>query len=157
MAKRGNEMTVHNGKLERMPRPAGALAGIDRLFDEFFNDAWARPFGWAAGQAFGPGVDVIDRDDEVIVRAALAGYRKDDIEVSVSGDVLTLSANASHEEKEEKGSYFRSEIVRGGFTRTLTLPAEVDDANAQATMKDGLLELRLPKAEKARRRTIAIS
>ena len=158
MAKRGTEMTVHDGQLERVPGPARALAGIDRLFDDFFNDTWARPFGWLAGHEFGgPGVDVIDRDDEVIVRAALAGYRKEDIEVSVSGGVLTLSASASREEKEEKGNYFRSEIVRGGFTRTLTLPAEVDEANAQATMKDGMLELRLPKAEKARRRTIAIS
>jgi len=157
MAKRENEMTVHNGKVERVPGPARALAGIDRLFDDFFNDTWARPFGLLAGQEFGPGVDVIDRDDEVIVRAALAGYRKEDIEISLSGDALTLSASTSHEEKEEKGNYFRSEIVRGGFTRTLTLPAEVDEANAQATMKDGMLELRLPKAAKARRRTITIS
>jgi len=157
MAKRGNELTVRNGELERMTHPVRAFGEIDRLFDDFFGDSWARPFGWMSRQGFGPGIDVIDRDDEVVVRAVLAGYRKEDIEISVSGDELTLSGKASREEHEEKGTYFRSEIVRGDFTRTLTLPAEVDDANAQASMKDGVLELRLPKSANARRRTITIS
>ena len=159
MAKRGNEVAVSKGNLvERIPRPIHALSGfseLDRLFDDFFGRRWMRPFGDLSG--FEPDVDIIDRDDEIVVRAALPGFKKDDIEVSVSGTTLTLSGHTSAEEKEEKGSYYRAEIVRGSFMRTIALPAEVDDDNAKAAMRDGVLELTLPKVEKSKRRTISIS
>lgn len=143
MARRGTDVVVSRGKLERLPRPASLFGAFDRLFDDFFPD-------------IGPSVDVIDRDDEVVVRAEVPGFRKEDIEISVSGDLLTLSGATSREEKEERGTYYRAEITRGAFSRTLMLPAEVDDSKAKATMRDGLLELRLPKVERSRRRTITI-
>ncbi|HEX7054982.1 MAG TPA: Hsp20/alpha crystallin family protein [Burkholderiales bacterium] len=160
MAKRGNEVTVAKGRLERLPRAVSAFTDLERLFDDFFGRRWLRPFGWERpfGDFFdaGPNVDVIDRDDEVVVRAELPGYRKEDVEVSVSGNTLTLSGETRREEREEKGSYYRAEIARGAFSRTLALPAEVDDAKARASMKDGVLELTLPKVERARRRSITI-
>jgi HSP20 family molecular chaperone IbpA len=61
------------------------------------------------------------------------------------------------EEKEEKGDYYRCEISQGSFTRIIALPAEVDESKATASMKDGMLELTLPKAEKSKRHTISIS
>lgn len=155
MTKRGTEVAVSRGNLERTPRPISAFSELDRLFDDFFGRRWMRRFG--ALSAFEPDIDIVDRDDEVVVRAALPGFKKDDVEVSVSGTTLTLSGHTSSEEKEEKGSYYRAEIVRGSFTRTIALPAEVDDANAKAAMKDGVLELTLPKLEKSKRRTITIS
>jgi len=160
MAKRGNEVAVSKGNLERMPRARSPFADVDRLFDEFFSRRWPRPFGWEPfgdRADFGPNVDIIDRDDEVVVRAELPGYRKDDIEITVSGDKLTLSGRTASEEREERGSYYRLEITRGEFSRTLALPVEVDDAKAKASMKDGMLELTLPKIEKSKRRTITIS
>lgn len=161
MAKRGTEVAVSKNKLERMPRAVGPFGGMDRLFDEFFARRWPRAFDWDRpfGELAepGPSVDVIDRDDEVLVRAEVPGYRKEDIEVSVSGNMLTLAGETKTEETEEKGSYYRSEISRGSFLRTVALPAEVDDSKAKALMKDGMLELALPKIEKSRRRTIAIS
>jgi HSP20 family protein len=106
---------------------------------------------------FGPSVDVIDRDDEVVVRAEVPGFRKDDIEVSVSGNMLTIRGETRREVTTEKGDFYRSEISRGAFVRSVSLPAEVDESKAQATMKDGLLELVLPKLEKSKRRTITIA
>ena len=160
MARQGTDVVVSKGKLERMPRPLSAFGEIDRLFDDFFGRRWMRPFGWerpfADFSEFGPNVDVIDRDDEVVVRAEVPGCRKEDIEVSVSGNLLTLSGTTDHEEKEEKGNYYRAEIARGAFSRAVTLPAEVDDSKAKASMRDGLLELTLPKVERSRRRTITI-
>ena len=91
------------------------------------------------------------------LRAELPGFRKEDVEISVSGNLLTISGETGSEEKEEKGEYYRSEISRGAFSRTLALPVEVDESKAKASMKDGMLELTLPKIEKARRRTITIS
>jgi HSP20 family protein len=154
MAKRGTEIAVSKGKLERMPQAMSPFGEIDRLFDDFFGRRWL-PF--AERPEFGPNVDVIDRDDEVVVRAEAPGFRKEEIEVSVSGNMLTLSGETATEESEEKGNYYRCEISRGAFSRTLALPAEVDESKAKASMKDGMLELTLPKVEKSKRRTITIS
>lgn len=160
MAKSDKEVAVSKGTLERMPRPA-LFGDFDRMFDDFFGRRWLRPFGaerpFAEMIASVPSVDVIDRDDEVVVRAAVPGYKKEDIEISVSNSSLTIKGETKTEEKEEKGDYYRCEISQGSFSRTVALPAEVDDAKAKASMKDGMLELTLPKLEKSKRHSISIS
>ena len=160
MAKGNKEVAVSKGKLERMPRVFSPFEDMERMFGDFFGRRALRPWAWERPLAeipeFGPGVDVIDREDEVLVRAEVPGFKKDDIEVTVSGDLLTLKGETSAEEKEEKGDYYRCEISRGAFTRTVALPAEVDESKAKAAMKDGMLELTLPKLEKSKRRTIKI-
>jgi HSP20 family protein len=159
MAK-GSEVTVSKGKgtLERMPR-ATPFGEVERLFDDFFGRRWLRPFAWERFPEMTamPSVDVIDRADEVVVRAEVPGYKKEDIEISVSDSSLTIKGETKTEEKEEKGDYYRCEISRGAFTRTVELPAAVDDSKAKASMKDGMLELTLPKVEKSKRHTIAIA
>jgi HSP20 family protein len=158
MAK-GKDIEVSKGRLERMPRPSG-FGDIDRLFDDFIGRRWLRPFAWERPLAelpeFVPSVDVIDRENEVVVRAEVPGYKKEDIEISVSDSMLTIKGETKTEEKEEKGDYYRCEISHGAFTRMVDLPAAVDDSKAKAAMKDGVLELTLPKIEKSKRRTIAI-
>jgi HSP20 family protein len=160
MAKAGKEIVVSKGAVERVPRPA-FFGDIDRAVEDFFNRRWLRPFG--GERAFGeampsiPSVDIIDRDDEVVVKAEVPGYKKEDIEISVSDASLTIKGETRTEKKEEKGDYYRCEISRGAFSRTLALPAAVDESKAQAVMKDGVLELTLPKLEKSKRHTIAIS
>jgi HSP20 family protein len=159
MAK-GSEVPVSKGKgtLERMPR-ATPFVEVERLFDDFFGRRWLRPSAWERfpEMAAMPSVDVIDRDDEVVVRAEVPGYKKEDIEISVSDSSLTIKGETKTEEKEEKGDYYRCEISRGAFTRTVELPAAVDDSKAKASMKDGVLELTLPKVEKSKRHTITIA
>jgi HSP20 family protein len=159
MARGSKDIVPAEGKVERVARPA-LFGDIDRMFDDFFNRRWLRPFAWerplAEFPTFMPSVDVIDREDEVVVRAEVPGFRKEDIDVSVSGTMLTLKGETKAEEKEEKGDYYRCEITRGAFSRTLALPAEVDESKAKAQMKDGVLELTLPKVEKSRRRRITI-
>ena len=156
---KGKEVAVSKAQLERLPR-ASAFGDIDRLFDDFLGRSWLRPFGMGRPlvemAAFAPSVDVIDREDEVVVRAEVPGFKKEDIDISVSGTMLTIKGDTKTEEKEEKGDYYRCEITRGAFTRTLALPAEVDEAKAKAAIKDGVLELTLPKLEKSKRRRITI-
>ena len=158
--KAGKEIAIaKGGTVERAPRPA--RFDIDRMFEDFFNRRWLRPF--SPELAFGemelaaPSVDIIDRDDEVVVRAEVPGYRKEDIQVSMSNGMLTLKGEMKSDEKEEKGDYYRCEITHGAFSRTMALPAAVDDTKARAVMKDGVLELTLPKVEKGKRHTITIS
>src|SRR5574341_294592 len=157
MAKGGKQVAVSKGKLERMPL-AGTFGDVDRMFEDFLGRGWMRPFAWERPllemPVFAPSVDVIDREDEVVVRAEVPGFRKEDIDISVSGRMLTIKGETKAEEKEEKGDYYRCEIRRGAFARSLALPAEVDEAKAKAAMKDGVLELTLPKVEKAKRRRI---
>jgi HSP20 family protein len=161
MEAKRKDVPVAKGEIERMPRAVSPFERMDRMFDDFFGRGWLRPFRFErpALAEFDwnlPKVDVVDREAEIVVRAEVPGVKKEDIEVSVSGDVLTIKGESKHEEKEEKGDYWRSEITRGSFSRTLQLPAAVDEDKVKAEMKDGLLQLTLPKIEKAKRKTIRI-
>ena len=161
MAKSDKDVPVSKGTVERMPARPALFSDIDRMFDDFFGRRFLRPFGIERSfpelQTAMPSVDVIDRDDEVVVRAAVPGYKKEEIEISVSDTTLTIKGETKKEEKEEKGDYYRSEISQGAFARVISLPAQVDEEKAKASMKDGMLELTLPKVEKSKRHTISIS
>ena len=103
-----------------------------------------------------PCVDVIDRDDNILVKAELPGVDKNDINISIANNVLTLEATMSKEEKEEKAEYYRQEICRGSYQRSIALPAAVKEDEAKATFQNGVLELTIPKMEKTKRSTIKI-
>ena len=119
---------------------------------------WRRPFmtELSALESRRSRLDVIDRDNEVVVKAEVPGAMKEDIQISLSGNLMTIKGETKHEEKEEKGDYYRCEISRGAFSRTFTLPADVDDTKAKAEMHDGMLEITLPKLEQAKKRDIKI-
>lgn len=137
---------------------------MERMFDDYFSRGWMRPFrmDWPSFpkmKAFEgkiPSVDVIDRDNEVIIKAELPGVDKKDIDISVTANTVTIKGSTSHEEKEEKGDYYRCEISRGSYSRTLSLPADVDEEKTKAKFKDGILELTLPKLKKSKRHTIKV-
>ena len=104
-----------------------------------------------------PKMDIVDRDDDVLVRADLPGVTKDDIDVSLTDNTITVKGSTSEEKKEEKGDYYRSETMKGSFTRTMSLPSDVDGSKAKSTFKDGVLEVVVPKLEKARRHSVKVS
>ncbi|MEZ5543363.1 MAG: Hsp20/alpha crystallin family protein [Pseudomonadota bacterium] len=148
-------------------QPARALNPFDemeQMFDQYLRGGWLRPwrFDWPALREAAmpelrfPKVDVVDREDEVVVKAEVPGVDKKDLDVSVSDDSVTIKGTTSHEEKEEKGDYHRCEISRGSFSRTIALPATVDGAKAKADFKDGMLELTLPKITKAKRHSVKV-
>ena len=145
--------------------PLSPFDEMEKLFEGYFPRGWFRPFHfeWPAlrevpapfeGKA--PHVDLIDRDHEIVVKAELPGVDKKDLEISVTSDSVTIKGTTSHEAKEEKGDYYRSEMSRGTYSRKLALPSEVDEDKAKATFKNGVLELTLPKTKKAKRRTVEI-
>jgi HSP20 family protein len=137
---------------------------MDRMFDQYFRRGWMRPwrFEWPAFPEMAlpeikvPKVDVIDRESEVVVKAEIPGIEKKDLDISVGEDTVTIKGETRREEKEEKGDYYRCEISRGAFSRTVALPATVDGSRAKASFKDGVLELTLPKTEKARRHSVKV-
>jgi HSP20 family protein len=151
-------------KEEAKPVPARMLSPfeeMDRLLESAFPRGWLRPMRWewpsfAELERRFPKVDVIDRDADIVVKAEVPGVDKKDLEVTTTENTVTIKGKTSHEEKEEKGDYFRSEISRGSFSRTVALPGEVDGANAKASFKDGVLELTLPKLAKSKRIPIKV-
>jgi HSP20 family protein len=136
---------------------------IDRYFENLFPRGLFRPLRWEwpteVAAPFGgklPKVDVVDREKEVLVRAEVPGVEKDKLEISVTESSVTIKGTAHHEEKEEKGEYYRCETTHGEFARTVALPAEVDSEHTKAKYKDGVLEITLPKVKKAHRHTVNI-
>jgi HSP20 family protein len=141
--------------------PAGSLFSFDEFdnfFDDFLSRRWPRLLDWNVPAGFErgfPKVDIIDHDNEIEVQAALPGIKKEDLDVSINNQTITIRTSTK-EEKKEEGKYFRREITRGEFQRTLSLPDNVDDANAKASFKDGILKVTIPKTEKSKRKTIEI-
>jgi HSP20 family protein len=138
---------------------------MERWADDFFPRNWLRQhrWDWPASSRLAsmleertPKVDIIDRDNEVFIKAELPGIDKKDIEVSVANHMLTIKGSSRKEEKDEKGDYYRCEITEGSFSRSLSLPAEVNIDKSEAKFKDGILELTLPKTERTKRRSIKI-
>ncbi len=103
-----------------------------------------------------PSLDVIDREADVLVRAEIPGIDKKDIDISITDNLLTIKGHSKHEKKDKKGDYHRHEISSASFARSFTLPGEVDSAKTVANLKDGILEITLPKLEASKRRSIAV-
>ena len=144
-------------------KPAGSLLSFDEFdnfFDDFLSRRWPRLLDWnfPAGFDIGfPKIDILDHDNEIEVQAALPGIKKEDLDVTINNQTITIRTSTKEEKKEEeKGKYFRREITRGEFQRTVSLPDNVDDANAKASFKDGILTVTIPKTEKSKRKTIEI-
>lgn len=141
-------------------RPARALTPfeeMDRMFDEFMGRGWMRPRlpSWFDLEAHVPRVDMIERDDEIMLRAEMPGVAKGDLDVTMTENTIILRGTPRY--AEEKGEYYCNEISGGEFARTLALPAEVDGSKVKATYMDGIVEIVLPKAETSKRRKIKIN
>ena len=91
-----------------------------------------------------------------MVKAELPGMGKEDIQVSISDDVVTISGEKKREEKVEKSGYYRLESCCGSFSRKFRLPVDVQTEKAKAKFKAGILEMRIPKTEEAKRKEINV-
>ena len=137
---------------------------LEEVFEDFYPRRWMEtfePFGfrWPMGVDFEKSfrLDVIDREKELLVRGELPGVKKDDIEISVMGDRLTIEAERKFEEEEKKDTYYRHEVGFGTLMRTIPLPTEVDVDKVKAELKDGFLEIVLPKAHAVERHTVKVA
>lgn len=155
--RQGNE-EAEKGRQRRWLSP---FEEMSHMFDNFASRHWMRPLSmdwpeWTHIPApFGgkkPHMEVLERDKEIVLRAELPGVDKKDLEVSMTDHTITVKGTTSYEEKEEKDDYYRSEIAHGTFCRTMLLPSDVDVENVKSTFKNGLLEVHVPKMDKASRK-----
>ncbi len=131
-----------------------------RWTEGFFEPyAWKRPMMTEFGETLEvwPKVDILDKGDALIVRAEMPGVKKEDLEVTIAGDRLTFEAKRDFEEKEEKEEFFRSEMAYGRLFRAVNLPVDVIGDKAKAELKDGLVEVYLPKVEATTPHTVKVA
>ena len=102
---------------------------------------------WQVDESFSPAVDIKETDKELIVSAEMPGMKKEDIKVEIDGDLLTLKGERSAETKKETDRYHITERSYGSFERSFQLPETVDSDKVQASYKDGVLHLNIPKQE----------
>ncbi|MGZ5008841.1 MAG: Hsp20/alpha crystallin family protein [Methylobacter sp.] len=163
MSNQDKEQTEQGVELMPSQSSFGGLKSFDEfdsLFNDFLSRRWPRLLDrnmTTLSESNFPKVDILDHDSDIEVQAALPGVKKEDLDVSVTNQAITIRAASNQEKKEEqKGKYFRREISRGEFQRTLSLPDNVDSDQAKASFKDGILTINIPKTEKSKRKNIEI-
>jgi HSP20 family protein len=127
---------------------------MDRLFDE----SVVNPFGWRIlnGESLSAPVDVHQTNDEIIVTASLPGIKPEDVDITITGQNLSIRGEVRADEKVERDQYLYRERRTGTFSRTLQLPVRVQGEKAEATFENGLLRLTIPKAEDVKPRQIQV-
>jgi HSP20 family protein len=127
---------------------------MDRLFDE----SVVRPgFGWVAPLAAAElAIDVYETKDDVLVKAALPGVKPEQVEVSITGDTLTIRGETKEENEVKEADYLRKERRFGSFCRSVVLPSGIKADKADATFENGVLTLRVPKAEEVKTKSIKV-
>ena len=126
---------------------------MDRMFEERFGRSPV-PFGpWSEGNL---AIDMYETDETVVVKTAIPGVKADDIDVSVTGDTLTVKAETSEEKEINRESYLRRERRYGSYCRSVTLPGVVESDQAEADYSDGVLTLTFPKTEEVKPKSIKV-
>ena len=128
---------------------------VNRLFDNFFTGVPERRRGLLEGE-WAPSVDVAETENDVVVTAELPGVEQDDVDITITDDILTLKGEKKEEKEVKEKNYHRIERSYGSFQRSISLPSGVQADKAKAIYKDGVLHITLPKAEEAKPKQIKI-
>ncbi len=125
---------------------------MDRLFEDFFSrrPRATVPLVWQ------PAVEIFETESDVVVKAELPGIDPKHVSVTVTAEGLTIKGEAKAEQEEKGRNYYRRELRYGAFQRTIPLPTEVKSDETKATFRHGILEVKVPKAERVRPKTVKV-
>ncbi|HZD54951.1 MAG TPA: Hsp20/alpha crystallin family protein [Candidatus Aquicultoraceae bacterium] len=140
--------------------PFRDLSAIQDRMNQIFEDALSRTRGREEGLRAGmwtPAVDIYENNDSVVVKAELPGVNKDQISVEVKDGILSLRGERKFEKEVQEENYHRVERSYGSFQRSFSLPVSVDQEKVTARFLDGVLEVKLPKKEKAKPKQIQVN
>jgi HSP20 family protein len=135
--------------------PMREMMTLREAMDRLFDDAFTRPLSLSAVSAL-PAIDLYQTADEVVLKATLPGLKTEDVQISVTGDVLTLRGEFKQQDAKEEATWHIREQRFGSFERSVLLPTEVQTDKARADFENGILTVTLPKAEAVKPRTISI-
>jgi len=132
------------------------LVSLRDAMDRMFEEGMLRPpvpFGWGEESL---AIDMYETDDNVVVKTAIPGVKADDIDVSVTGDTLSIRAETRQEEEVNEDNYLRRERRYGSYCRQITLPGGIKTDQAEADYNDGVLKLTFPKMEEVKPKSIRV-
>jgi len=130
---------------------------MNRLFNTFFESPAGVGNGPQALRRWIPAMDLVETNEDFVLRADLPGLSEKDVNIELEDNVLTVSGERKSEHEERKEGYYRVERASGSFSRSLTLPEGVDPESVKASFDRGVLEIRIPKPEARKPRRVAIS
>lgn len=136
--------------------PMREMMTLREAMDRLFDDAFTRPLSMGAVSSALPTIDLYQTEDEVVVKAALPGLKPDEVQISITGDVLTLRGEFKQAEQKQEATWHIRERRFGVFERSVMLPSQVQTDKARADFENGILTVSLPKAESVKPKTISI-
>ncbi len=137
--------------------PFRELRELQRNMDNIFNASWENlPDRLSQEATWLPSLDITEDKDNILIKADLPGVKQSDIDVSVSDDILTIKGERKQEQEVKDRKTHRIERFYGSFCSSISMPEYVDASKIAATYKDGVLEISLPKTEKAKPRQIKV-
>lgn len=139
----------------RMITPFRDMLSLREAMDQLFNDSFVRS-PYTAGGTFSMPLDVQANDDEFVIRANVPGLKPEDLRIEVMDNTVTIRGETKSEQKEEKDNYLLQERHFGVFSRTVSLPTRLDAGKTEAEIENGVLVLRVPKAEEAKPKSITV-
>jgi len=140
------EMILHEEPAKKIKEPAKESKEPE--------ESW---MGGAAEEEVGQlTVDMFQKPTEIVVRTMVAGVHPDDLDISITKDMITVKGSRGKEKEISEDSYYYKELYWGTFSRTIMLPEEVDSDNAEASLKNGLLTIKLPKIDKGKTQKLKI-
>lgn len=142
--------------VRKRERRRGELQPYDEVRDFFRNflEPWEMP-RWGAERW--PSLDISDVDNQFVVNAEVPGCKPEDIDISVTGNLLSITGEKKEEHEEEQKGRYHTERTYGSFRRDLTLPADVDPDKIEAKCKNGVLSLKMPKAEESKSKKVKVT
>jgi HSP20 family protein len=135
--------------------PVREMMTLREAMDRLFDDAFTRPLS-VSGVSGMPSIDLYQTEDDVVVKAALPGLKAEDVHISITADVLTLSGEFKQDSDQKEVTYHIREHRQGMFERSIMLPTDVQTDKAKADFENGILTIVLPKAETVKPKTINI-
>ena len=129
---------------------------MDRIWQDFFGKSLAPAEKWE-GVEWIPAVDVSETEDAVIVKVDVPGVKPEDMEISLVDNVLVIKGEKKREEEEKKENFYKMERFYGSFMRSIQLPCEIEEDKIEASYKDGVLKIVLPKKPEEKKKVIKIN
>jgi len=126
---------------------------MDRLFDDAFTRPLSIRDGWSIAS---PAIDMYQTDNDIVVKASIPGIKAEEVQINVTGDILTLKGEMKQEEERKDQAWHIREQRFGSFERSVVLPTDVKSDKAEAVFENGILTITLPKADEVKPRTINI-
>ena len=138
--------------------PLRDFVSLRDAMDRLFEDSFVTPQrGWLAPlRAADLAMDLYETNDEVVVKATLPGVKPEEVDITITGNTLTIRGESKQENEIKEENYIRRERRSGSFSRSVTLPGGLKSDKAEATFEDGVLTLKIPKSEEIKPKSIKV-